>query len=73
MLCFFFCYMDHEKEIGENVRCEQDQTIIRLKSWYSTDMMRRNAKNVHMYIVPLWFRPVVGGEGVVGSFFDSEV
>jgi hypothetical protein len=41
------------RKLGENVRCEQDQTSFLLESWYSTDMMPRDAKNVHMYLVPL--------------------
>jgi len=44
---------------GENVGCAQDQNHFLLESWYSTDMIPGSVKNVHMYIVPQLFGPIM--------------
>jgi len=37
--------------VGGNVGFAQDQNNFLLESWYSTDMIPANAKNVHVCIV----------------------
>jgi len=51
------------RKVGENVGFARDQNHFLLESWYSTDMIHGNAKNVHMCIVLQRFGPVMWGEG----------
>ena len=56
------------KKVGENVVYASDQRSLRLEIWYSRVMIFVSEKNLHMYIVPQRFVPLMGGEGVVRSF-----